>query len=82
MKKESREAKELVQKLSRKDRKKLHEEFQRLNKLSQRELHAHLMIKDPNNPFIRKITLEGAEGLAELQRQQIWKSIMNKKQAY
>ena len=54
----------------------------RLSKLSQRELQAHLMIKDPNNPFMRKLTLEGASGLQELQRNDIWKSIVSKKQKY
>lgn len=41
-----------------------------------------MMLKDPNNPFMRKLTLGGQEGLAELQRENIWKSIIAKKQIH
>jgi hypothetical protein len=41
-----------------------------------------MMIKDPNNTFMRKLTLEGTQGLAELQKEQIWKSIVAKKQGH
>ena len=61
-----------MQKLTRKDKKALKEEMGRLNKLSQREMQAYMMIKDPNNTFMRKLTLEGTQGLAELQREQMW----------
>lgn len=50
--------------------------------LSQRELHAHMMLKDPDNQFMRKLTLEGEEGLQDLQRTELWKSIMTKKQVF
>ena len=76
------EAEGLVQKLSRKEKKKAKEELERLQKLSQRELHAHMMINDPNNQFMRKLTLEGSQGLAELQKADIWKSIIAKKQRH
>jgi hypothetical protein len=46
--------------MTRKDKKELQREMERLKKLSQRELQAHMMMKDPNNPFMRKLTLEGA----------------------
>lgn len=54
-----REHQDSVKQLTRKDKKELTKEMDRLKKLSQRELQAHMMIKDPNNPFIRKLTLEG-----------------------
>lgn len=38
-------------------------EYDRLSKLSQTELQAYMMLKDPNNEFMRKLTLEGDEGL-------------------
>lgn len=41
-----------------------------------------MMIKDPNNPFMRKLTLEGDQGMQELQRADIWKSILAKKEFY
>ena len=59
LKRDSKEAREKMAKLSRKEKKKLIKEHERLSKLSQRELHAHMMMKDPNNPFIRKLTMEG-----------------------
>jgi hypothetical protein len=71
-----------VQKLTRKDKKVLKDEVDRLNKLSQREMQAYMMIKDPNNKFMRKLTLEGTQGLAELQRDHLWQSIMAKKQLH
>jgi hypothetical protein len=48
-----------VQKLSRKEKKKMKEEYERLSTLSKRELHSHMMMTDPNNSFMRKLTLEG-----------------------
>jgi len=54
-----KEQQESVKKMTRKDKRELQKEMDRLGKLSQRELQAHLMIKDPNNPFMRKLTLEG-----------------------
>lgn len=82
LKKESQQAGQLVQKLTRKDKKVLKDEMDRLNKLSQREMQAYMMIKDPNNTFMRKLTLEGTQGLAELQRDNLWQSIMAKKQLH
>ena len=35
-------------------------------------------MSDPENQFIRKIALGGAEGLKELQHREIWKSISQK----
>ena len=51
----------------------------RMSQLSQQELQAHMMLRDPNNQFMRKLTVEGAEGLRELQRAELWASIMAKK---
>ena len=72
LKRDSQQAGQLVQKLTRKDKKALKEEMDRLNKLSEREMQAYMMIKDPNNTFMRKLTLEGTQGLAELQREHLW----------
>jgi len=55
--------KDKIKKLARKDKKKFKKEYNRLNSLSQRELKAYMMIKDPNNPFMRKLTLEGEQGM-------------------
>jgi len=66
--------------MSRKDKKEMQKEIDRLSKLSKRELHAHMMIKNPDNQFMRKLTLEGPQGLHELQRHDLWRSIVAKKQ--
>lgn len=57
-------------------------EYDRLSKLSQHELQAYMMLKDPNNEFMRKLTLEGNEGLEQLQRRDLWASIQMKKQLH
>lgn len=82
LRRDSREAREKVQKMTRKERKKLQKEYERLSNLSMRELQAHMMLKDPDNKFMRKITIEGSEGLHELQKADLWGSIMAKKQVY
>ena len=66
LKKDSKEAQEKAEKLSRKEKKRIMKEYDRLSKLSQRELQAYMMLKDPNNEFMRKLTLEGDEGLEHL----------------
>ena len=38
-------------------------EYKRLQKLSERELEAYKLLRDPNNDFLRKLTLEGDAGL-------------------
>lgn len=49
--------------------------MKRLKKLSEKELHAFQMLTDPNNQFMKKITLEGDKGLSDLKNKQIWESI-------
>ena len=82
LKKDSTEAQDKIKKLSRKDKKHIKQEYERLSQLSQRELQSHMMLKDPNNPFMRKLTLEGEQGIEDLQRTDIWNSIMKKKQMH
>ena len=57
-------------------------EYERLSQMSERELKAHQMINNMDDPFMRKITLEGTQGLADLQREDLWKSIVMKKQMF
>ncbi len=82
LKRDSPEAKAKIAKLSRKEKKRIQQEQERLNKLSQRELHQHMMLQDPNNEFLRKLNLEGSEGLQQLQRRDIWASIAIKKELH
>lgn len=40
------------------------------------------MLSDPENEFMRKMTLGGEQGFQDLQKKEIWKSIMAKKLQY
>lgn len=46
--------------------------------MNEDELKTYMKMSDPENQFIRKIALGGAEGLKELQHREIWKSISQK----
>ena len=74
-----KEHQEKEKKLTRLQRKKLKKELDSLKTLSERELQAYRMMKDPNNQFMRRLTLEGEEGFNNLRNQDMWASIAAKK---
>eukprot|EP00347_Sterkiella_histriomuscorum_P008086 403346424 len=82
LRKDSKEAQEKVKKLTRKDKKQMKDEIKSLKRLTQRELQAYQMLQDPNNEFMRKIISGGEEGLQDLQRKELWQSIIKKKEAF
>ena len=54
------------------------EQIKRLKRMKAEDLQTYFRLTDPNNQFIRQVTLGGTDGLKQLQRQQIWKSIQSK----
>ena len=41
-------------------------------------MHSYFKLSDPNNQFIKQITIGGDKGLQELQRKEVWRSISEK----
>ena len=62
--------------LTRKQKKLVQKHIEMISLLDPDGLRKYLNLTDPNNQFIRKLTLGGDEGLKELQQKQIWQSII------
>ena len=52
--------------MSRREKKRIQNEMKNLQKMNEKELQTYVRLTDPNNVFIRELTLGGSEGLKKL----------------